>query len=97
LKAGIVRETIDALREGRRPATMSADEALVYDFVTELTLNKGECDSSYQECINCLGEQGVVDLVGLVGYFTLISMVLNVANTPADAVEDVAPLPALPR
>ena len=97
LKAGTVRETIDALREGRRPATMSADEALVYDFVTELTLNKGVCDSSYQECINCLGEQGVVDLVGLVGYFTLISIVLNVANTPADAVEDVAPLPALPR
>jgi len=97
LKAGTARETIDALREGRRPATMSADEALVYDFVTELTLNKGVCDSSYQECINCLGEQGVVDLVGLVGYFTLISMVLNVANTPADAVEDVAPLPALPR
>jgi 4-carboxymuconolactone decarboxylase len=97
LKAGTARETIDSLREGRRPTTMSADEALVYDFVTELTLNKGVCDSSYRECINCFGEQGVLDLIGLVGYFILVSMVLNVANTPADTVEGVAPLPALPR
>jgi 4-carboxymuconolactone decarboxylase len=97
LKEGTARETIDALREGRRPATMSEDEALVYDFVTELTLNKGVCDSSYRECIHCFGEQGVLDLIGLVGYFILVSMVLNVANTPADAVEGVAPLPALPR
>jgi len=97
IKAGTARETIDALREGRRPATMSAQEALVYDFVTELAVNKGVSDSLYRECVDSLGEQGVLELIGLIGYFTLISMTLNVARTPADIVEGVAPLPVLPR
>lgn len=97
LAAGTARETIDALWDGRRPATMSAQEALAYDFVTELTAHKGVCDSIYRECVDSLTEQGALELVGLVGYFTLISMVLNVAQTPADPVEGVASLPALPR
>ncbi len=97
LEAGTARETIDSLRDGRRPATMSAQEALVYDFVTELTVNNGVCDSIYRECVASLGEQGVLELTGLVGYFTLISMVLNVAHTPEDPVQGVASLPALPR
>ena len=97
IKAGTARETIDALSEGRRPATMSAQEAMVYDFVTELAVNKGVSDSLYRECVGSLAEQGVLELIGLVGYFTLISMTLNVARTPADIVEGVAPLPVLPR
>ena len=52
LNAGAARETIDALREGPRLTTMSSDEAVVYEFITELTLNKGVSDSSYHECIN---------------------------------------------
>ena len=97
IKAGTARETIDALSEARRPATMSAQEAMVYDFVTELAVNKGVSDSLYRECVDSLAEQGVLELIGLVGYFTLISMTLNVARTPADIVEGVAPLPVLPR
>jgi 4-carboxymuconolactone decarboxylase len=97
IQAGTDRATIDALRDGRRPATMSAQEALVYDFVTELAVNKGVCDSLYSECIDSLTEQGVLELIGLAGYFTLISIVLNVVHTPADFVEGVAPLPVLPR
>jgi len=97
IKAGTARETIDALSEARRPATMSAQEAMVYDFVTELAVNKGVSDSLYRECVDSHGEQGVLELIGLVGYFTLISMTLNVARTPADIVEGVAPLPVLPR
>ena len=97
LAAGTAHATIDDLRQGRRPATMSVQEALVHDFITELALNKSVSDSLYQECVDSLAEQGVLDLIGLVGYFSLISMVLNVARTPADRVEAVAPLPALPR
>ncbi len=52
-------------------------------------------DALYAEGVRRLGEQGLLDLLGLVGYFTTISMVLNVARTPADAVEGVAPLPAI--
>ena len=50
-------------------------------------------DALYRDAVGRLGEHGLLDLIGLVGYFTTISMVLNVARTPADAVEGVAPLP----
>jgi 4-carboxymuconolactone decarboxylase len=94
LAAGTAAETIAALHEGRRPASMSAPEALVYDFVTALIADHGVSDGVYHACADSLGEAGVLELVGLVGYFTLISMVLNVACTPADIVEGVLPLPA---
>lgn len=97
LKAGTAAETIDALREGRRPASMSAQEALVYDFVAALTAEHGVSDDVYRAAVDSLGEPGVLELVSLVGYFTLISMVLNVARTPADVVDGVLPLPASAR
>jgi len=96
LKAGTSQATIDALRDGRRPQDMSDDEALVHDFVTELTAHRGVCDTTYAATVERLGEQGVVDLVGLAGYFTLVSMVLNVARTPNEPNDAVTPLPALP-
>ncbi|HEX4328860.1 MAG TPA: carboxymuconolactone decarboxylase family protein [Burkholderiales bacterium] len=95
-KAGTAEETIAALREGRRPGTMHADEALVYDFVTELLAHHGVCDATYAAGVAGLGERGVIDLVGLAGYFVTVCAVLNVAHTPPDLVEGVAPLPALP-
>jgi 4-carboxymuconolactone decarboxylase len=94
LAAGTAAPTIDALREGRRPTSMSAQETLVYDFVTALIAEHGVSDDAYRACVDSLGEAGVLELVGLVGYFTLISMVLNVARTPADNVEGVLPLAA---
>ena len=96
IAAGTDPTTIDALREGARPATMSAGEALVHDVVAELDADRGVSDARYAEAVAALGEQGVLDLLGLVGYFTTISMVLNVARTPADAPAGVAPLPARP-
>jgi 4-carboxymuconolactone decarboxylase len=94
LKAGTAPQTIDALREGRRPTSMNAQEALVYDFVTTLIAEHGVSDGIYRAVVDSLGEPGVLELIGLVGYFTLISMVLNVARTPADSVEGVLPLSA---
>ena len=97
LKEGVSPATIDALREGRRPASMAADEALVYDFIGELASRRGTCDATYQAAVERFGEQGVIDLVSLVGYFTLISMALNVARIPEEANPAVQPLPPLPR
>jgi 4-carboxymuconolactone decarboxylase len=97
LKAGTAQETIDALRDGRRPARMSDEEAVVYDFSTELLNNRGVSDSTYGEAVERFGEQGVIDLVALLGYFTLISMVLNVAHTPEEPGSAIDRLPALPR
>ena len=97
LKAGTEQATIDELREGRRPAAMSAAEALVYDFVAELSSNKGVSQASYDAIVAEWREQGLIDLVGIVGYFTMMSMVLNVAHTPPESTSAVDPLPVLPR
>jgi 4-carboxymuconolactone decarboxylase len=93
---GCSQDTIDALREGRRPLSMSADEQLVYDFTMELFTHRGVSDASHQACVERFGEQGVIDLIGLLGYFEMMSMVLNVAHTPPDEVEGVLPLPPSP-
>ena len=97
LQAGTSPETISALQQGSRPATMSAQEATVYDFITELAVNKGVSDARYRECVDCIGEAGLIELTSLAGYFVLMSMVLNVAGIPADTVDGVEALPALPR
>lgn len=97
IAAGTDPRTIDALREGGRPTTMSAEEAIVFDFIGELEAERGVSDARYGEAVAALGEPGVLDLLGLVGYFTTISMVLNVAGTPADAPAGIAPLPGRPQ
>jgi 4-carboxymuconolactone decarboxylase len=96
LKAGTSAETIEAVRCGRRPGDMHPDEALVYDFTQELLAHHGVCDATYAVAVERLGERGVIDLTGLIGYFLTVSLVLNVAHTPPEATDGVAALPALP-
>jgi 4-carboxymuconolactone decarboxylase len=95
-KAGTSAETIEAIRCGRRPADMHADEALVYDFTQELLAHHGVCDTTYAMTVERLGERGVIDLTGLIGYFLTVSLVLNVAHTPPEAADDASALPGLP-
>src|SRR5262247_3231569 len=97
LQQGTSAATIDALRDGRRPLDMAEDEALVYDFALELTAHHGIGDDTYARCIERFGERGTIDLVSTIGYFTWISMVLNVAHTPREASAAVEFLPPLPR
>ena len=80
-KAGLDPEIIRAVAEGRRPTKMSAEEALVYDFCIELHHNKGVSDATYAKALASFGEQGIVDLASVNGYYTLLSMVMNVART----------------
>jgi len=96
-EAGTAQQTIDDLREGRRPATMNEDERVSYDFTSELVANHGVSDATYAEAVARFGERGVIDLIGIVGYFAMISMVLNVARTPPTFVAGVEALPTLPR
>jgi len=97
LKAGTSQEIIDAIREGRRPTSMSLAEAAVYDFVSELLTTKGVAQGTYDAVIGELGDQGLIDLVGVLGYFTSMCMILNVARTPPESGSDVDLLPSLPR
>src|SRR5207253_5255628 len=82
LKAGVKQETISAITEGRRPAGMAADEEIVYDFCTELRQNQSVSDATYARAVGKFGEQGVIDMTGLVGYYTTLAMIMNVARTP---------------
>jgi 4-carboxymuconolactone decarboxylase len=75
---------------------MADDEAVAYDFTTELIARRGVSDATYARALAAFGEQGLMDLVGLIGYFTAIAMVLNVAHTPPEAVTG-EPLARFPR
>ena len=95
-KAGLGLQLMAELAAGRRPAGMDPDEAAVYDFCTELHEKKAVSDATFQAALGRFGERGVVDLVGVSGYYTLVSMVLNVDRVPLP--DGVAPpLPPLTR
>ncbi len=97
LKAGCAPETVAVLAEGRRPDRMSRDEAIVYDFAIELARHRGVADATYDAARGAFGEQGIVDLVAILGYFATVSMILNVAQTPVEHGGEVDPLPTLPQ
>jgi 4-carboxymuconolactone decarboxylase len=95
-KAGISEDTIAALGEGRRPSGMSEDEELAYDFCVELLRNKGVSETTYRRAVMKLGENGVIDMIGVAGYFTTMSMVMNVAHSPPSDDRSVAALSPYP-
>lgn len=82
LDAGMTTEVANAIAEGRRPSKMSDDEAVLYDFVTEVLVTKGASDTTYAAAVAKFGESGVVDILGIVGYYTTLAMIMNVARTP---------------
>ena len=92
---GFSAEMAQAIAEGRRPDGMLEDEEILYDFVLELQRNHSVSDATYDRAVERFGEQGVVETVSLVGYYTMISMILNTARTPlpADAAPALAPFP----
>jgi 4-carboxymuconolactone decarboxylase len=85
LKAGLDPSTVDAIANRQRPAKMAADEAVVYDFCTELLRDRRVSDATYARAITTLGEPVTIDMVGVVGYYTFLAMTMNVAQTPAPA------------
>jgi 4-carboxymuconolactone decarboxylase len=82
LQAGVSQATVDAIAAGKRPASMSADEGVVYDFCTELLITKQVSDPVFAAAKARLGERGVVDLIGVMGYYHMVSMLLNVDQYP---------------
>lgn len=94
LEAGLDPAVGKDIAEGRRPAKMDADEAIVYDFSTELHRTQGVSDATYKRALDRFGERGVVDLIAVNGYYCLVSMTLNVDRTPLPG-GAAAPLPPL--
>jgi len=82
LQAGLNPQVVDAIAQGQRPANMQPDEEIVYNFSYELHNSKLVSDASYKAAVDKFGEQGVMDLIGVNGYYTLVAMVLAVDRTP---------------
>ncbi len=84
IEAGLSPAIAAAIAEGRRPDGMAEDEAAAYDFSHELHTNRQVCDATYARALALFGERGVIDLVGINGYYSFLAMMMNVARTPAD-------------
>jgi 4-carboxymuconolactone decarboxylase len=81
-KDGISPEIATALAAGQRPTGMSDEEAAVYDFCDELHRNQSVSDATYAKALAKFGEQGVVDIVSVNGYYTWFAMIMNSVRTP---------------
>ncbi|MEW7848236.1 carboxymuconolactone decarboxylase family protein [Massilia aurea] len=80
-QVGIPASVIAAIAARERPADMLVDEAVVHDFCIELHETKAVSDRVYADALALFGEQGAVDLMGICGYYTLLAMVMNTAQT----------------
>ncbi len=82
IEAGLNPAICDAIALNQRPQSMQDDEVPVYDFCSELLSTGQVSDAHYKAVVDRFGERGAIDLVGAVGYYSLVSMVLNVDRVP---------------
>ena len=95
LEEGLAKSTIEAIAEGRRPEGMKEDEAVAYDFSIELHRTRRVSDATYARALKLFGEQGIIDLIGVSGYYTFNAMMMNVARSKVD-IDNVPPLQRFP-
>jgi 4-carboxymuconolactone decarboxylase len=81
-RAGVKPATIADLHKGRRPKSAAKDELAIYDFVQELYTTRRVSDASFKRVAAILGESATIEFVGILGYYVLISMILNVFRMP---------------
>jgi 4-carboxymuconolactone decarboxylase len=94
LQAGLDPKIADDIANNRRPSGMKPDEEAVYDFCRELLDTKQVSDATYKAALDKFGEPGIMDLIGVTGYYTLVAMVLNVDRTPLPG-DAKPPLPVM--
>lgn len=88
LEAGLSPALIDAVAGGRRPPSLQPEDQAVYDFCRELLETRQVSDPVFAAVKTRFGERGVVDLIGVMGYYHIVSMALNVDRYPLpDGVE----------
>ena len=87
---GVKETTIRDLKAGRAPKSAPRDELAIYDFIRELYTTRRVSSATYARVRKLLGDAGIVELVGILGYYVLISMTLNVFRVP---LPKGAPLP----
>ena len=82
IKAGLDPKIAADLALNKRPANMKDDEEAVYEFCTQLHRAQNVSDAAFKRAVALFGERGVMDLIGTSGYYTAVSMTLNVAQVP---------------
>jgi 4-carboxymuconolactone decarboxylase len=82
LQAGLNPALVDAIAAGKRPTGMQPDEEALYNFCTELLTTHEVGDATFQAAVKQFGERGVVDAIGVMGWYQLVSMLLNVDRYP---------------
>jgi 4-carboxymuconolactone decarboxylase len=95
LAAGVAGPALEAIRLGRRPDGLAADEQVALDLATELMQRHGVSEPLWQAACARFSEAGAVELTTLVGYFVMVSWVMNAAHTPSRPTT-VTPLPPHP-
>ncbi|TMJ30344.1 MAG: carboxymuconolactone decarboxylase family protein [Alphaproteobacteria bacterium] len=80
-KEGLRGEIVEAIADGRRPTGMAQDEDIAYNVVTEILRLKRVSDGTYRDAVAKFGEQGVIDLLGVVGYYNFLAIVMNATRT----------------
>jgi 4-carboxymuconolactone decarboxylase len=95
MEEGLAPQIADAIADGRRPDTMDEDEAAAYDFSIELHRRRSVSDATYARTLARFGEQGIIDLTGVNGYYSFLAMMMNVARTEPDT-NNVKPLDRFP-
>jgi 4-carboxymuconolactone decarboxylase len=84
-QAGLNEAIIKSIASGKRPESMDADETIIYNFATELLNTHQISDPIFKTTKDKFGERGVVDLISVMGYYQLVSMLLNVDRYPLPA------------
>jgi 4-carboxymuconolactone decarboxylase len=96
IKAGISKSALDSLQAGARPKQLGAQQEVALEFTREMLATHGTSDETYADALAAFGEQGIVELATLAGYFTTVCWVMNVARTSAQP-SDTNPLGAFPQ
>lgn len=94
IREGVAKAIVNAIGLDQKPVFTQVDEQVVYDFTQQSLRDKKISDSTWALALSHLGEQGAVDLLGIVGYYTMLSVVMNGARTPAPSGAKM-PLPLL--
>ena len=93
IEGGIDPENVNIISMGQRPNFTKKEEEAVFDFAAEANILKNVSDNTYNNLVNILNETAAIDIVGICGYYSLISMTLNVFKVPSDT--DKWPLPEI--
>ena len=93
IEGGIDPENVNIISMGERPNFTKVEEEAVFDFAAEANILKNVSDNTYNNLVNILNETAAIDIVGICGYYSLISMTLNVFKVPSDT--DKWPLPEI--